>query len=160
MGVVARSREAVEDRLAGLLDTYGSVPVNQTTVSLPADRFAAVRERDAGGLVDAYVAVSNRDDQVLHVDAGDGLELPGTATAGNDPLERDARRAVEEATGVVCELDGLREVTIAGIRNADDPDGTTVYRLVVVFSARYLEGAVETDARWAERTREVAPVYV
>jgi ADP-ribose pyrophosphatase YjhB (NUDIX family) len=160
MGVAARTREAVEERLAALQETYDGVTVNQTTISLPADRFRAVTEEYTGGLVDAYVAVRNRDDEVLHVNAEEGLELPGTATGRDEPLERSARRAVEDATGVVCRIDGLREVTIAGMRNADDPDAETVYRLVVVFSAEYLEGAIESEAQWAERAREAAPVYV
>ena len=160
MGVAARSREAVEERLAGLQETYGTVPVNQTTFTLPAARYEAVTDQYSGGLVDAYVAVSNRDDEVLHVAADEGLELPGTATGDDESLERGACRAVEEATGVVCSIDGLDEVTIAGIRNGDDPESDTVYRLVVVFSAEYVDGAVETDAEWADRLQEVAPVYV
>ena len=158
MGVAARTQEAVEDRLAGLQETYGSVTVNQTTISLPDERFESVADRYAGGLVDAYVAVENGEDEVLHVAADDGLELPGTAPAADEPLERGARRAVEEATGVRCRIDGLREVTITGIRNADS--GETVYRLVVVFSAEYLDGPVGARAEWAERAVEVAPVHV
>lgn len=160
MGVAARSREAVQDRLESLQRTYGNVTVNQTTISLPADRFRAVAEQYTDGLVDAYVAVRNHDEEVLHVDAEEGLELPGTATESDESPEARARRAVEEATGVVCRIDGLREVTIAGIRDADEPEGKTLYRLVVVFSAEYLEGAVEADAEWADRAREVAPLYV
>ena len=158
MGVAARTHEAVEERLDGLQETYGSVTVNQTTVSLPAERFESVADRYAGGFVDAYVAVENGDDEVLHVLADDGLELPGTAPSEDERLERGARRAVEEATGVRCRIDGLRQVTIAGIRNADS--GKTVYRLVVVFSAKYLDGPVGERAEWADRAAEVAPLHV
>ena len=158
MGVAARTHEAVEDRLAGLQETYGSVTVNQTTISLPGERFESVADRYASGLVDAYVAVENADEELLHVVADDGLELPGTAPSEDEPLERGARRAVEDATGVRCRIDGLREVTIAGIRNADS--GNTVYRLVVVFSAEYLEGPVGDRAEWADRAAEVAPLHV
>ena len=158
MGVAARSHEAIEDRIAGLQETYGSMTVNQTTVSLPGERFESVADRYAGGLVDAYVAVENGHDGVLHVADDDGLELPGTAPGANEPLERGARRAVEDATGVRCRIDGLREVTITGIRNADS--GKTVYRLVVVFSAEYLDGPVGDQAEWADRAAEVAPLHV
>lgn len=155
MGVVARSREAVAERLAGLRLAYGSAPVNQTTLTVSGDRFARIAEQHSGGIVDAYVAVENADDEVLHVDTDAGLELPGTATTTDTSLERAARDAVESATGVVCELGDLQRVTIEGVRNGDDPEGETLYRLVAVFTARYLDGEADTDAEWTDRPRSI-----
>jgi ADP-ribose pyrophosphatase YjhB (NUDIX family) len=158
MGVAARSRERVERRLADLEGAYGSFPITQTTISLPGPRYVRAREQHQDGLVDVYAEVHNDEGEVLHVERDTGLALPGTATDVEDSLEQGLRRAVERETGIECDIDGLTGVTIAGIRNEDDPDGVTVYRLVVVFSAVHESGVANGSAAWATEVRDVQPV--
>lgn len=160
MGDLEGSREAVAEQLAGLQLAYGSVPVHQTTISVSGPRFETVADQYAGSPVDAFVAVENGNEEVLHVDTDAGLALPGTAADADTRLERAAREAVEAATGVVCELAELKRVRIAGVRNDDDPDGETLYRLVAVFTARYLDGETDSDAEWAARPQSTRPVRV
>ncbi len=150
MGIPERSRERVEDHIAGLEEAYGSFPVNQTTVTLPGERYGTVceRERETGGFVDAYIQVRDSERNVLHV-ADDGeTDLPGVRVAMSTRTEPAVRQAVRERTGVRCTVDDVARTTIAGVRNADDHDRGTVYHLVVVFSGQHVEGAPAEDAVW------------
>ncbi|MEF8776795.1 MAG: hypothetical protein V5A43_09880 [Haloarculaceae archaeon] len=114
--------------------------------------------RNTGAFLDTHVAVRNPEEGGIHVVTEDGPELPGTAPNEDESLEQGARPTVGQETGVRWGIDEIPEVTIAGIRNADG--GARFYRLVVVYSADFLEGPVETRAEWAERLAEGAPVHV
>jgi len=160
MGVAARSREEVEERLAGLQVEYGSFPVNQTTVTLPHERFERVSERHSESLVDAYVRVHNDADEVLQVRRDGDPGLPGTAAGREESLETGACRAVRQETGVACDIAGIDEVTIAGIRDEDAADPATLYRLVVVFDGEHREGAPAEAAEWGEPGPAEVPAYV
>lgn len=158
MGIAARSRERVEDRLAGLEAAYGSFTVSQTTISLPAPRYERARERYRENLVDVYAQVRNEAGDVLHVD-GDGTRaLPGTAAGTHVSLEEGVCEAVERQTGVRCHVDRLQNVTITGLRNADEAEGETVYRLVVVFAASRDGGDANARAAWASEAEGIEPV--
>ncbi len=159
MGIAARSRERVEGRIASLEAVYGSFPVSQTTISLPASRYERARElyHDAD-LIDVYAQVRNDEGDVLHVDGEGQPALPGTAVGTHTSLEDAVRDAVEGQTGVRCQVDGLETVTIAGLRNDDDPDGDTLYRLVVVFSASCEGGVPNAQAAWEPAVRSGQPV--
>lgn len=148
MGIPERSRERVEEYIAGLEEAYGSVPVNQTTVSLPAERYDAVREceREMGGFVDVYAQVHNAEWGVLHV--GRDADLPGVRVAIDESPEARVRQAVREQAGVECTIERVERATIAGTRNGDDPDCGTLYHVVLVFSGRHTAGRPDANAVW------------
>jgi hypothetical protein len=150
MGIPERSRERVEAYIAGLEETYGTFPVNQTTVSLPGERYDAVREREreTGGFVDAYVQVQNGDRNVLHVARNGHADLPGVRVAMDTRTEQQVRAAVRKRTGIECTIDGVERATIAGVRHAGDTDRGTLYHVVVVFSGRQVSGTPVEDAVW------------
>ena len=160
MGIPERSRERVEEYLAGLEETHGSFPVNQTTVSLPAERFRSVNERDSEGWIEAYIEVRNETSEVLHVTNGGDRTLPGVRVSATRNLESRIRQTVERLAGIQCSVDGLERATIAGIRNADDPEHATVYHMVVVFAGRHVGGALgeNAEAEWDAAVRENNPL--
>lgn len=157
MGIPERSRERVEEYIAGLEETYGSFPVNQTTMTLPGERYSRVceRERETGGFVDAYIQVRDSEHNVLHVASNGTTDLPGVRVAMSDRTEPAVRAAVREHTGASCTVDGVERATIAGVRNADDPDSGTVYHLVAVFSGQHVEGALVEEAVWQQSANTV-----
>lgn len=157
MELAERSREAVEARLAALEEAYDAFPVNQSTLSLSPDRYASLREEFARP-TDAYIEVHNDDQGVLHVRTEGGAELPSVRAAPEDSLERRLRRAVRERTGVECVVDELDRVTIAGIRDAANPDAETLYHLVVVFLGTHRSGSPGERAEWRS-TAAVEPAH-
>jgi hypothetical protein len=159
MGVPERSRERVEAKLDEFEDVYGSFVVNQTTITLPDDQYTELREHGNPDPVTAYVAVYNDDDEILHVDADGGHELPGIAAQLTDSLEPALRAEVSDTAAIDCVVDGLDQVTIAGLRNADDPEAETLYNLVVVFHATHEAGTPAEDAAWFETPETVQPIY-
>lgn len=157
MGIPERSRERVEEYIAGLEESYGSFPVNQTTVSLPGERYDAVceRERETGGFVDAYIQVQDSDQNVLHVAENSQADLPGVRVPMTDRMEPQLREAVREQAGIRCAIEGVERATIAGVRNADDAECGTVYHLVAVFSGQHVVGAPAEDAIWQQSATTV-----
>jgi ADP-ribose pyrophosphatase YjhB (NUDIX family) len=160
MGIAERSRARVEDLLSDLEHLYDSFPVNQRTVALPGERYEEAREAYSERTVDTYVEITNGEGETLHVaeDGSDGL--PGAVNDLGESLEAEVARAVAETTGVDFAIDGVSEVTIAGISNADEPDEPVLYRLLVVFSATYEGGEPASDAEWRGASPEPMPTYV
>ncbi len=148
MGIPERSRERVEEYIAGLEATYGTVPVSQTTVSLPDERYASVREcqRETGGFVDAYLQVHNAEWEVLHV--GRNADLPGVRVAFDASPEPRVREAVREQAGVACTVEAIERATIAGTRNADDLECGTLYHVILVFSGTHVAGEPDENVVW------------
>jgi len=159
MGVPERSRERVEAKLDEFEDLYGSFVVNQTTITLPDDQYTKLRERGNPNPVAAYVAVYNDDDEILHVDVDGDHELPGIAAQLGGSLEPALKTEVADTAAVDCVVDSLDQVTIAGLRNADDPNAETLYNLVVVFHATHEAGVPAEGAEWFETTAAVEPIY-
>ena len=157
MGIPERSREQIEEKLAGLEEVYGTFAVNQTTISLPERRYASVRDRDDQRPIDTYVEVYNDDNEVLQVGRRADAELPNTRVALDESPERQVCRAVEEETGIDCRIEELARVTIAGLRNADDEDAGTLYQLIVVFRATHKSGTPKDGAHWLSPGRPVSP---
>ena len=148
MGVAGRSRDHVEELLAELESDYDSFPVNQTTVSVSAEQYDRVVEQWRRGIARVDVHVHNDQNDVLLVEDDDDLTVPGEVVTEGDSLERRARRAVRQATGVECEVETIEEVTIAGVHNEADPDAEPAYRLVVLMSGRLASGTAGPDGRW------------
>lgn len=156
MGRVAGTRDVVEDHLSGLEQLYGAFPVNQTTVTLPHEQFERVDEDRDAQLVDAYVEVHDEDERVLHVETSGTMELPGRTVDLDRSIEQQLRETVREDTGVEFTVEGIESVTIAGVRDEDDPDAETLYHLVVVFEGQYESGDVDAGARWERERNEIA----
>ena len=95
------------------------------------------------GVADVYVRVHNDDGEVLHAEGDGRPRVPRCVGTSAKPLVDRARTAVEEATGVSCVIDEIVRVTIAGVRNAENPDADTVYRLLVLFDATYDSGQAQ-----------------
>lgn len=150
MGVVEQSQETVEAYLSALDDSYESFPVNQTTVTVATEEYRRERERAGAGSVDLYARVENDQAEVLHVETGGELVLPWTRTT-EDSIECTAIDAVEDATGVSCQLEGIEQATILGIHDADS-EHDPVYRLAVVFEGVPESGSTNTDAVWHSTT--------
>jgi hypothetical protein len=153
MGVPERFRERIESYIAGLERTYGGFPVNQTTVSLPDERYTKLREE--GGFVEAYIRVRDDRSDVLRLADGTDPALPGVRVSPDGPLEARLREAVEDQAGIRCVVDGLRRATIAGVRNAEDTSCETLYSLVVVFTGTHTEGVPGEGAEWSTSAGQV-----
>ena len=146
MGSCERSREQIAERLSGLELAYGSFPVNQTTVTLPAARFERVRERYGNSLVTARVKVRNDDSEILHLTGSNRQPLPSVEITTAQRLEQQARAAVAEQTGVECAIDDLERATITGVRNAETAN--SCYHLVVVLAGNKEGGVANDSGTW------------
>jgi len=160
MGIAERSRARVEDVLSDLEGSYDSFPVNQTTLTLPEERYERARREYGEGAVDTYLRIANEDGEVLHVTDDGQAGLPGVVGQPDHAVECDLERRVERQTGVECSVDGLEEVTIAGLGNADAPDDPTYYRLLVVYEASYQCGDLAEGVEWQPGTAEPRPAFV
>jgi ADP-ribose pyrophosphatase YjhB (NUDIX family) len=159
MARAAGTESAIETFLSRLEASYDSFPVNQTTVSLPHEQLQRIRNQREPDAVDAYAEVYNDDRQILHVEADGQASLPGDSLDVDAPLEPQVRAAVERATGVDCVVEGIDSATIAGLRNEDEPNAETVYRLVVIFEARHREGSPKPGVFWESDRRQLGSVY-
>lgn len=156
MRLVERSRDRVEARLAALAESYASYPVNQTTLTVNGEAYERVRDRCSEGLVDAYVRIYNGDGEVLLAEDDGSWVVPSVVPPAGERLETGIERAVEADTGVDCALTALDRVTILGVRHEDAPDRDPVYRLVTVFSGRYVDGAPAGGMAWRDGAPEPA----
>lgn len=150
---------AIEESLSGLERRYGSFPVNQTTVSLPHERFERAAETHDPFVVDAYAEVRNGNRDVLHVEDDGAMELPGCAVDVREHIETQVCDAVEQATGAECVVEGIESATIAGLRDEDIPEADTLYHLVVVFEAEYQDGTLAKDADWQQERERLGTLY-
>lgn len=160
MGIAERSRARVEELLSELEVAYDSVPVNQTTLALSGERYERAREQYADRSVDTYVELRNDAGEVLHVREDGSVGLPGTVGDPADSLEEAVRQAVGAQAGVDLVIDGVSEVTIVGLSNADDEDAAVLYRLLVVFEADYAGGDLAENAEWRAARADPDPATV
>lgn len=158
MARVVDSREQIEDHIAGLETTYGSFPVNQTTISLSGEQYERVSSSHEE-CIDVYVEVENESNDILHVRQEGSVELPNASISADGAIEPQVRDVVRERTGVQCALDGIDCATIAGLRNAAAEETDTLYHLVVVFEATREGGTVDDDALWQSSPESVRPLY-
>lgn len=152
---VTASRERVSAVLSALERAYGSVPVSQTTVSVPPvqyEEFGAVADRT---VLDVRVHVRD-DDRSLVVTEGGRTDAPVGPVRSTDRIERAARDVVRRTTGVECRLTDLEHVVIVGVSDAADSDRETRYRLTAVFDADYVDGDPAGDAEWRTERPDLA----
>jgi len=148
MGVAEVSRDHVEELLSELERQYDAFPVSQTTVTVSATDYERVVTRCREGVARVDVRVRNDDGEVLMVERADQLTLPGRIVENRTAIEREAQLAVHDAAGVDCSIEELDHATIAGVDSADGADRPTLYRLLVLFQAEYVDGTVDPDCRW------------
>jgi hypothetical protein len=146
MGAVA-SGGAVGEHLERLEERFGSFPVDQTTIAVGASTYDRERERTDAGVVDAIVRVWNDDGDVLHVQRDDEWRLPRQRGTSVAELTEAVEREVWSDLAVDCAVEGVSRVTIAGVRNRDDADAETLYRLLVVVDASHATGT-PSEGEW------------
>ncbi|PSP93791.1 hypothetical protein BRC91_09385 [Halobacteriales archaeon QS_4_62_28] len=147
MDMAGGSSNIIGEGIESLQKRHGSFPVNQTTLSLRADAYHDASERASEGIADVYVRVYNDNGDVLHIGTDGQRRVPRCVGDSGRSLKDRARNAVEESTGVTCSIEQIVRVTIAGVRNADDPDAETVYRLLVLFDGSRSGGKLR-DGVW------------
>lgn len=152
MESVGRSRDVIGTGIDSLQQRHGPFPVNQTTISLSPEGYRDAVGRARDGFADVYVRVENDDGEVLHVEGDGRSRVPRCVGSSTKPIAERARDAVQEATGVRCAIDTIVRVTIAGVRNAENTDAETVYRLLVLVDAAYDGGQTEQGVWRSEPT--------
>jgi hypothetical protein len=148
MGVADRSRAHVEAVLDALETSYDEFPVNQTSVTVPSRQFERVSERCRQGTARIDVHVRNERGDVLVV-GGDGQ--PAVPSAIVDPRQsvtERARAAVRAGADVEFAVDGLLEVTIAGVRDERAPQERPLYRLIALLAGQHVTGEPGPGADW------------
>ncbi|WP_262175801.1 NUDIX domain-containing protein [Haloarcula laminariae] len=150
MDVASRSRSRVEERLTRLEEQFGTLEVTQTTFEVGPRRYQRAIENSRDGQLDVRAVVRDEDGAVL-LQEGDGEWLvPRGQTRVDEPLSGAVQRIVSETADVDCTVTDATTANIHGIRNSDDEDADTVYRLCVVFTAEVTEADVPTgeSLRW------------
>jgi ADP-ribose pyrophosphatase YjhB (NUDIX family) len=160
MGVVEQSSATVESCLSMLEESYGSFSINQTTLSVPEAEYEQAITEARKDRIDVYAKVQNDDAEVLHVRDQNTPTLPSTTTSSDGSLEREAKTAVQQRTGIECSITAVEQATILGITNDDDADSDTIYRLAVLFEARYDAGAVNENGVWQQSANPPQPIKV
>ncbi|MBX0321790.1 NUDIX domain-containing protein [Halomicroarcula sp. F13] len=139
MDVSDRSRARVEERLTRLDEEFGSPSVTQTTFEVGEESYQRAVEQSRDGQLDVHAIVRDEDGAVM-LREGDGeWMLPRGQTRPGENVETAAKRIVRDAAGVDCTVTDAVRANISGVRNADDEDDETVYRLSVVFTAELVE---------------------
>ena len=150
MDVASRSRSRVEERLTRLEEDFGTPEVTQTTFEVGAERYQRALERSRDGQLRLQVIVRDDDGAVLLCEGDDEWLVPSGQTRPDERLPEAVRRIVAEAAGVDCSVTDVARANIHGIRNSDDEDADTVYRLSVVFVAETAESDADgtQSVRW------------
>ena len=148
MGVADRSRDHVEAVLSALESTYDGFPVNQTSVTVPPAQFERVDRRCREGTARIDVHVRNERGEVVVVDADRRPMVPSVAVDPQESVADRARDGVRTQTGVEFAVDGLLEVTIAGVRDERAPDESQIYRLIALLGGQHVSGDPAPRGRW------------
>lgn len=125
-------------------DEYDHFDVQQTTVGVNPDEFAAVTEQPDGVAVRVRIA---SDDGVLMVPDGEGWSLPGVVIE-SDPTAETVSAALEERTGIRCKIDDLDRVSIVCLQCEVVED--EVWTLSALLIATPVGGVARNGAVWRE----------
>lgn len=164
--MTAPNESAVDRRIERLRDEYGDVPVRESRVELPPERFEGlvedVRDGYVGGAYAGVVrepgegvplsdsmppsAAQDSDRLLLILHRGrDRWRAPGGGVEGDETFAQAAVREVREETGI-----DSRVTDLAGVwRNVAAPagdDDRTVHYLAAVFDGRYEGGTIDLQA--------------
>lgn len=154
-----RSRDRVDEALAGLRTTFDEVPVVAKEWTVDRETYADYVERvTRGTLGGAGTWVTRRDGRVLFVtetDRNTWSEPSGHHEPG-ESLQETAIRETREETGLDVEITGVGFVSHIRI-TCDAEDRPPIHRLIGVFEAEPVGGTLrphpsEIDAvRWFDR---------
>lgn len=160
MDVASRSRSRVEERLTRLEEEFGTPEVTQTTFEVGAERYQHAVESSRDGQLRLRVVVRDDDGAVLLCEDDDEWLVPSGETRPDERLPEAVRRIVAEAAGVDCSVTDVARANIHGLRNSDDEDADTVYRLSVLFVARTADCEVDgsESVRWRTDPDAVAEI--
>lgn len=162
MSLTSRTYAAVWRALARLAGRYGRLDVVGT--DWPQSRAAyerTVERFEAGTVGGAGAWVRDDAGRALVVRQADaeGWAEPGGKQEPGESLHETARRETREEAGVEVDLLGVVRAQVAR-HTCTDEDRPTLYRLIVVFDARYVGGDPRPGAdeiaevRWATETPE------
>ena len=159
--LTVRSRRRVKTTLAELERTFGSIDIVEDEWSLSTDRYDTTVDRfEAGTVGGAGAWIRNDDGEVLLVQQEDGdneqdvWSDPGGKQEPGETLPETALREVREEAGIVAQLDGVGFAEIIDVSDRERNARPPLVRLIVVFTAEYVEGTPTpadgeiTDVRW------------
>ena len=143
--------EGVTRYLDTLYDEYEGFDVQQTTVGVNPEEFAALESRPDGAAI--RVRIEGKAG-VLTLPEGGEWELPG-GVLGDEPVRDAVVDLAERRTGVRCEIDGLDRVSIVclGCEVVDDE----IWTLSAFFDATYIAGTPREGVVWREAPLEPTP---
>lgn len=136
--------EGTSEYLDVFYDEYDQFDVQQTTVGVNPDEFATVTEQPNGVAIRVRIA---GDDGVLMVPDGGGWSLPGVVIE-SAPTAETVSAAVEERTGIRCEIDSLERVSIVCLQC--EVVGDEVWTLSALLIATPVDGLARNGAVWRE----------
>ncbi len=143
--------EGVSEHLDVLYDEYDGFDVQQTTVGINPDEFAALGDRPNGAEIRVRI---EGDEGVLALTDGNEYELPG-GVVETDLRPETIVAVIEQQTGVQCAIDGLDRVSIVCLQCAVVDD--ELWTLSAIFSATALDGTPEEGVVWREAPLESMP---
>ena len=127
-----------------LYDEYNRFDVQQTTIGVNPDEFAALKDQPDGASIRVRV---ESDSGVLALPDGDEWSLPG-GVLNTDPVPETVASLVKQQTGVRCEIDGLERISIVCLQCevADDD----IWTLSALFAATAPDSAPNDGVVWRE----------
>lgn len=148
MSLARRSKAAVEECHERLRAEYGSFERLERTWPLSNEGYDRTVERFEQGTVGgAGVWVTDDRGRALLVrhEGEEGWSEPAGKIEPGETPEGAARREVEEETGVTCTIDDLHLTQVIEATDADDPERSPIYRLIVVFAGSYVSGDLQPE---------------
>lgn len=123
-----------------LYEEYDLFDVQQTTVAVDPDEFAAIDEQREG--IAVRVEITDREG-VVTIPDGDEWTLPKGVVTGEPHRGRIAHLAGRQ-TGLHCEIDALERISLACLQCETLED--EVWTLSALFSATEVGGELSDDA--------------
>jgi hypothetical protein len=135
-----------------LYDEYHRFDVQQTTVGVNPEEFAALDDHTEG--ISVRVRIEGEDGVLARPDGNDWT-LPG-GVLETDPVPGAVVDLVERQTGIRCSIDGLERISIVCLQcDVVDED---VWTLSALFAATPIEGTPRRGLVWRDAPLDPAPV--
>ncbi len=142
----------VSEYLDVLYDAYDAFDVQQTTVGVNPDEFAALEARPEGVAIRVRVKGT---DGVLALSDGNERILPGVVVDAA-PVPETVADLVERRTGVRCEIDNLDRVSTVCLQC--DVVDDEVWTLTAQFTATAVGGSPRDGVVWHDAPLDSTPV--
>lgn len=143
--------EGVSRHLDALYDEYDTFDVQQTTVGVNPEEFAAIEDRPDGASVRVRI---EGNDGVLALPDGNEWAFPG-GVVDTDLVPKTVVALVERRTGVRCVIDGLDRISIACLQC--DVVDDEVWTLSALFDGTAVGGSPRDGAVWRDAPLKSAP---